>query len=103
MKAQVNTIRSITMQGRGIDVNLYELRFGLDYDKLEGRNRKVRFALTRTSGHGRPKWMQEVANLINRKRYFDALQVRYLTEYEREKIKRLIKLEYSLEGVISNN
>ena len=90
MKAQINTIRSITTRRSKIDVNLYELRIGYDNDKLEGKNREVRLVITRTSGHGRPQWFYQVVELINTGKYEEALKVKYLTKEEKEDLQKLL-------------
>jgi len=66
------------------------LRIGYDNDKLEGRNRNVQFVVSRTSGHGRPKWFYEIAELINQGKYEEALKVKYLTKEEKEDLRKLL-------------
>ena len=98
MKAYVSTIKNVRM-GNGISVNIYELRiFKRDNVKPVGKGRTPPdLYFTRTSGHGVPKWMLDLAYYINSGRrsgreYFDKLES-YLTKEEKEDLSRLLGIK----------
>ena len=65
MIAEIATGKSVTMRRKRISIVPYELRIGLEGERLKGKGHAGSVIATTTSGNGYPRWMVELKDKIN--------------------------------------